>query len=251
MKKLFTTILIVCLAGIIVMGQQLDNRRFAFVAKAPMFNWITSNDSGINSSGVNLGYSLGASVEFAINDNIFMTGGLSFSGGNGGEVRHETGGNFWPRARLSNREWNEGVKPLPNDVELRYRINMLEIPVGLKFYTNYNGNTRYFFELPIISVGFLTSSRGDITAPGIEAKDEVIPEQTRGIQFNIGGSAGISYDLGFAEVFGGLHYQRALTDLTRNNGRKAIDIGGGEFTTADEISRHIMQGIGLKVGVLF
>ncbi len=251
MKKTLTTVCFLCFASMMVWGQQLENRRFAFVAKAPMFNWITTNDSGISSSGVNLGYSLGANVEFALNDNIFMTGGLTFSGNNGGEVRHGTGGNFWPRARLSNRDWNEGVKPLPDDVELRYRINMLEIPIGLKFYTNYTGNRRFFFEVPIFSFGFLTSSRGDINAPGIEARQEVIPEETRGIMFTVGGSAGISYDVGFSELFIGLHYQRALTDLTRNNGRKAIDIGGGQFTTADEISRHIMQGIGIKMGILF
>lgn len=252
MKKIYTLILLLAFVASYSSAQNLANRRFAITAKAPMFNWITSSGDIASSAGVNLGYSFGAQVEFPFTDNIFMTGGIHYTGNMGGTVRYRFGGNLWPRARLLNQELNTGQKPLPDGVELQYKINMLEIPVGLKFYTNYRGNTRYFLELPILSVGILTRSRGDISGPGImDSNNEVIPEETRGLNIGLGGGAGISYDLGFAEVFAGLYYNRTLTNLSRNNGSIAIETTPGSFEVLSDNSNLTMQSIAIRVGILF
>lgn len=252
MRKLFTLIVLLTAIVSYSSAQNIENRRFAITAKAPMFNWITSSGDVASSAGVNLGYSFGAQVEFPFTDNIFMTGGIHYTGNMGGTVRYRFGGNLWPRARLLNQDLNTGQKPLPDGVELKYKVNMLEIPVGLKFYTNYRGNTRYFLELPILGVGILTRSRGDISGPGItESRDEVIPEETRGLNISIGGGAGISYDLGFAEVFAGLYYTRVLTNLSKNNGNIAIGTSSGNFEVLSDNANLTMQSIALRVGILF
>jgi hypothetical protein len=250
MKKIIYLIVSLLFLMVKAEGQNMENRRISVGGKAPVFNWLSTNDSRINGSGVNLGYSIGAHLELPFNDNIYLTAGIYFNGNLGGQVRHEIGGNFWPNARLSNPDFNTGDKPLPNGSQLRYHINMLEFPVGFKFYTNYSGNTRYFFELPVFSLGIVTRSRGDINAAGIRTNKEIIPEETRWLQFSLGGGAGICYDLGFAEVYGGLYYQRFLSDLTSNNGWKGIETSSG-ITRSDEISRHIMNGLGIRLGVLF
>lgn len=252
MRKIYTLILLLAFVASYSSAQNLANRRFAITAKAPMFNWITSSGDIASSAGVNLGYSFGAQVEFPFTDNIYMTGGIHYTGNMGGTVRYRFGGNLWPRARLLNQDLNTGTKPLPDGVELKYKINMLEIPVGLKFYTNYRGNTRYFLELPVLGIAILTRSRGDISGPGIpDSNDEVIPEETRAINLSIGGGGGICYDLGFAEVFAGLYYARMLSNLSRNNGNNAIGNTPGDYVILSDNSNLTMQSIGIKLGILF
>jgi len=252
MKKIYTLFLLLAIVTTFTSAQNMENRRFVITAKAPTFNWLSSSGDIASSAGVNLGYGFGIQMEFPFTDNIFMTGGIHYAGNMGGTVRHRFGGNLWPRARLLNQDLNAGTKPLPDGVELKYRINMMEVPVGLKFYTNYRGNTRYFLELPILGVGILTRSRGDISGPGITtSRDEVIPEETRTFNIFLGGGAGISYDVGFAEVFAGLYYSSTVTNLSQNNGNHAISTSQGNFEVISDNSRLTMQSISLRMGIMF
>ena len=247
-------ILLILLLGItsyVSIGQDFSSRRIAITAKAPAFNWMSSSNSNLAGAGLNLGYSVGLQIEFPFNDNIFLIGGLQFSGNNGGSIRYDLGGNFWPRARLTNPAYNDGAKPLPDRTVLKYSINTLDIPVGIKFYTNYRDNTRYYFELPLLGVSIVTRSRGAINPPGLPStRDEIIREETRNLVLSLGGGFGICYDVGFAEVFAGLHYQSAITNVSRNNGKFAFQDGSG-FRTLDMDARHMMQQIAIKMGISF
>jgi len=231
-------------------AQDWQNRKFALNFRAPMLSWISASSNYQSSAGVNLGYSIGTSMDFAINNNVYLSGGLQFTGNNGGTVRYSIGGNLWPRARLSNQMWNTGDKPLPDGVELNYKINMIEVPFSLKLYTNYNGNNRFFFELPMISLGVIIKSRGEITAPNINATDELITAETRSMMINLGAGAGLVHDVGFAELYIGLYYQYGVTNLSRNNGRIAIG-EPGNYTLIDDQTKLTMQSLGLKMGIMF
>jgi hypothetical protein len=252
--RLTMRILLILLLGVTsftLVGQDFSTRRFAITAKAPAFNWMSSSNSDLSGVGLNLGYSVGLQVEFPFKENIYLIGGLQFSGNNGGSIRYDLGGNFWPRARLINPAYNDGAKPLPDRTVLKYSINTLDIPIGLKFYTNYRDNTRYYFEVPILGFHILTKSRGAINPPGMPStRDEIIREETRNLVLSLGGGFGICYDIGFGEVFAGLHYQSAITNVSRNNGKFASELGSG-FRTIDMDARHMMQQIAIKMGIAF
>jgi len=250
MNRLYIFIIILLAGSAGLDAQNWQNRKFSVNFRAPMLNWISANSNYTSSGGVNLGYSIGTSMEVALSNNVYVTGGLQFSGNNGGVVKYTIGGNLWPRARLSDQILNTGDRPLPSGVELRYRINIVELPISLKFFTNYSGNRRYYFELPMISLGVLTKSRGDISGPGIDTKDELISPETRAMVINLGTGAGLVQDVGFAELYLGLYYQYTATNLSRNNGRIAIG-DPGSFTIIDDQTRLTMQSLGLKMGIMF
>lgn len=235
----------------VVDAQRFSTYKFGVQFKGPVISILTANDSRISANGVNLSYGFGLQAEFGFSDNVYLSTGFGFAGNIGGVLKHDIGGNLWPEARLTNPAFNTGIKPLPDGTSLRYRLNMLELPVALKFYSRSDGNRQFYLEAPALSLGIVIRSRGAITADGLRLEDQKINEETRLFNIGLGGGLGVAYDLGFAEAQIGLQYNWIFTDVVRNNGRKAIDTGSGNFTQLDENSRNNMHLIGIKLALLF
>lgn len=228
-----------------------SGRKYGFSFSAPMFSFFTTNDSGIRNAGSNLGYGISGHVEFPVSNNINIVSGVSFRSNVGGRMRHEIGGNLWPEARLSNPIYNTGVKPLPDNTRLRYKVNVLEVPFGTKFYSGYKNSRQYFAELPVLSMGFRLNARGDISASGLpDTRDEHISSETRFMHFALGGTLGVQYDLGAVQFEVGLTAQYWLTDLTRNNGIRVIETGSG-IVTQDILASDRPFLIGIRAGLFF
>ena len=217
--------------------------RFGFQL-SPSFGWMTANVNSINPSGTNIGLKLGMIGEYYFQENYAFTSGIGFAFNHGGTLLHEDGGNYWNRTDIP-----EDKKPFPDQVKLKYGIQYVEIPVGLKMRTKEFGYFRYYIQ-PAITIGLKTQAQGSVKGTNIgedleklNIKDEV---NSLNLSWGIGG--GIEY--GVSEntaIVAGLALQVGFTDATDDNGIVIPTVGD----TRDEDAKGTVNGITLIIGVMF
>lgn len=231
---IFTATLWIPLSG------QFERIRFGFQA-SPGISWLSSDDKLINTSGTNLGIRIGSIVEYYLNENYILTGGLQLHFNQGGQLLHDTGGNLWSESDLSDPSYSN----FPDGVKLRYHLQYLEIPFSFRMRTNEFGHWRYFVEAPILQINILTRARGDIEGPGIPMSlSEQIRDEVRLLGISYGFGAGGEYSLTEnVSLITGLYYHRVITDVTDDNGRKS--------TGAAEDSKGTLGAVVVKLGLLF
>ena len=122
-----------------------------------------------------------------------ITLGLNFAFHEGGEFLYEVGGNYLPNSDLSDPLLQTGDKPLPDGVTIRYQLQYLEVPVGLKFRFKEKGNVTYFLEAPVLTFSFLTRGRGDIESEDFLYEQENIKKDLVVPNLFIGFGAGMEY----------------------------------------------------------
>ncbi len=226
-----------------------ENLRFGFQF-SPTFSWMSANTTRINPSGTNLGLKLGMLAEyyFAGDNRYAFTTGLGFAFNNGGTLLHDFGGSYWTRSDLS-----PSLDTLPNNVKLKYGIQHLEIPLGLKmrFEPETSRDLAYYIE-PAVTLGFKTQARGEITGPGVGEQDEKINirQEVNALNLSVGIGAGIEYQLsGNMSLLGGLAFQSGFTDATDDNG--TVINNPNKPDGAREDSKGAINNIIVRIGVLF
>ncbi len=202
---------------------------------SPMFSTMSTDDRTINRNGTNLGLKLGMRGEFYFRENYAFIVGLGFSFNTGGTLRHEQFSDTWQNSDLP-----AGViRPFPAGTELKYSLQYVEIPFGLKFKTKEFGYFRYYAEMPVFTLGFRSQARGAITFTNvnqdkIDIKKEVLP-----LAFSWGLGGGIEYSVGEGTALvGGIAYQRQFTDATKNY-------------EPDVDSKAVITNIIIHIGVMF
>ncbi len=225
--------------------------RFGIQA-SPTFSWMTSNDNMINGNGSNLGMKLGVMGERYFAENYAFVFGLGFSFNAGGTLKHDVGGNLWSQSELS----REVLRTLPDGSNLKYGIQYIEIPLGLKMKTQEFGYSRFFAEIPVFTFGINTKARGDIngTVEEFETTEEDIRKDIGFMALSWGLGGGIEYNIGEnTTLVGGIFYQATFTDVTDNNGqlyRYDDDMDIIE-ELGDEDSKGTIGSLTIRIGVLF
>ena len=234
MKKI-----VVCAAFFMLLAQlsfaQGSDLRLGFQV-SPTFSNMSTDDNKVNANGTNLGLKLGLMGEVFFRENYAFTIGLGFSFNSGGTLRHDEISNTWQRSELPS-----GVNlPFLAGTDLKYNLQYVEIPFGLKFKTNEIGYLRYYAEVPTFTLGFRSQSRGDIkTAGGINEDKIDIKKEVKALALSWGVGGGIEYSLSEGtSLVAGLAYQRVFTDVTK-------DYSGGVDSKAS-INHFIV-----RIGVLF
>jgi hypothetical protein len=252
-KKLHLIVLFLFCIIFSTEAQELfEGRKYGISLNAPVFSFISSNDRNIANKGLNLGYGVQAHVEFSLSSYVSLITGLGYSANVGGRIEHEIGGNLLPKATLSNPALNSGIKPLPDGTRIRYKLQMLDIPLGFKFYTPYRNSRQFFAELPVVRVAARLKATGDIQPPGIsDTRGETITNETRLMAVSTGAALGVVYDLGRVGMEVALTGNYWLTDMTRNNGIRVIQGEGGVLVPQDILATDRPIQIGLRVGVFF
>ncbi len=201
---------------------------------SPTFSWMTTDDDNIGNNGTNLGLKLGARGEIFFRENYAFTIGLGFGFNQGGQLLHKEFIDAWQRTDLPGGV----ITPFPTGTDLRYKIQYVEIPFGLKFRTNEIGFLRYYAELPIITLGFKSQAKGQIKYQSLEEDVKDIKKEVTPLSLSWGIGGGIEYNVSEGtSLVAGVNYQRVFTDVTKN------------YSGAD--AKATINAIILHLGVMF
>lgn len=226
---------------------------------SPVFSWINANDNLIIRNGGNFGLKLGTTADIFFKDNYSFTMGLNLGFHQGGEFLYEIGGNYLPESELSDPLLQSGDKPLPDGVKIRYNLQYLEFPLGLKIRSKEFGYIKYFVEAPIFTFSFLTRGRGDIKAEDIFKERENIYKDLTIANIFWGLGAGIEYSISQNNALvGGIYFQNGLFDFTHDKGKRAIENPdedpndpADDYFVQREDSRATVSNLTIRIGILF
>jgi hypothetical protein len=202
--------------------------RFGFQL-SPTFSWMSANTNQVNSSGTNLGLKMAMIGEFYFQENYAFTTGLGFAFNQGGTLQYEQGGCYWPNSDLTlptqtiptGESSTEDCVLLPDGVKLKYKVQYLEIPVGLKMRTREFGYMRYYLE-PALTLGFKTQTTGSVKGRNIgnDVEKINIKREVNGLNLAWGVGAGVEYSLSEnTSLVGGLAFQVGFADVTDDGAR--------------------------------
>ncbi len=251
MKKIAFLFTFLLLMGSKIYGQ--TDFRFGFQV-SPNFSWLSTDDKFINGNGSNLGLKLGMMGEkyFAGSENYALSFGIGFAFNQGGTLNHDSdgqfdGGNYWTKSDLSNPIFNN----LPDAINLKYSIQYIEIPFGLKMRTQEFGYFRYFVE-PGFNLGLKTQARGAISGQeGFSTENEEIKKDVNFLNLSWGLGAGVEYTIGESTaLIGGLYFQNGFLDMT-DNSAKRFQRQGTELTEIKEDSKASVKSLTIRLGVMF
>jgi len=225
-----------------LMGQESE---LSFgIQLSPSFSWMSTDDNRINSSGSNLGLQLSMMAEYYFRENYAVTSGIGFHFNSGGRLQFEEGGSYWTDSDLG-----PNLDSLPDGVKLRYNLQYVQIPLGLKLRTREFGYFRYFVE-PNLALGINTQAQGDLEGRGIgsDAENINIKEEVRSVGAFWGLGAGTEYSISQSTtLLAGLYFQTSFTDVTKDSGTIFDDDRGNQ----NEDSKAKINSLTLRLAVLF
>ncbi|MGB4849086.1 MAG: porin family protein, partial [Saprospiraceae bacterium] len=240
---------LVC-ASLAVVGQ--DRALRIGFQTSPFVSWIGNNDNLIVKNGSNIGIKLGSTVDIYFKDNYSFTTGINLAFHAGGEFQYEIGGNYLPNSDLS--EPFLGDKPMPDGTKIRYSLQYVEIPLGLKIRSKEIGYVRYFVEAPVFNFAFLTRGRANIETNIKKYDQENIYKDLNVVNLFWGFGVGIEYSISENNALvGGLYYQNGLLDFTKDDGHRAIPNPevNPPFLIQQDDSRAVVNNLVLRLGIIF
>lgn len=163
----------------------------------------------------------------------------------------EEAGAYWPNSDLS-----PGIDTLAAGSKLRYNLQYVEIPLGLKMRTREFGYVSYWLE-PNIAFGFRSQARGTIEgrrfdggSVGEDGEKINIRPEVGGLNMSWGLGGGVEYTLsGTTALLVGLNAQFGFSDVTKNTGTYFDSTRNDEPRSED--SRAKITALTLKIGILF
>ena len=116
--------------------------------------------------------------------------------------------------------------------------------------TNADARFRFYAEIPVFTLGFVTKSLGDIRGTNTQnTEDEDIRDDVNGLSLSWGLGGGVEYEIAtHTTLFGGLSYQQQFTDLTADDG--FVLKAANQPLTAEK-SKGTFGIVSLRLGVFF
>ncbi len=217
-KYLFITILLI--SSIQVFAQQTNLRFTVFVD--PKFSWMKSDYNAIENDGTKMGVNIGLNVDNFFADNYAIMTGISIDN-TGGNLKFEDG------KILKTGSGEETIDP---GSVITYKLQYINVPLGLKLKTNEIGYWTFFTHLGLNS-GINIKATAEVD--GDELENENISDEVN--LFNLGYyiGAGAEYSIGGnAAIVVGLTYTNGFVDITDGNDSKVT-----------------LSNVAIRLGVLF
>ncbi|WP_236980843.1 PorT family protein [Membranihabitans maritimus] len=228
-----------------VEAQRIEEKILDFHV-TPVFSQINSSSDYISPNGINVGLKIGANVNFLLADWVGFTAGLDFTLWSGGNLLYREGGNFLPKSKLSDPQYNQGNMPLPDNTSIRYTLNYIEFPVGLQFNLPPIDDFRIFARIPTITTGFRNRARGTIEAGNLLLESEKIGKDVSFFNFMWGMGLGAEFEYREKEVMAMIFLNSGLSDVTRNKGTQVINSDGGNRVITED-SKAALNQFGIQV----
>ena len=212
---------------------------------SPSFNWINTENKHIKSNGPNTGLKLGILGEYYFAENYSFVSGLGFAFNQGGTLKYDNETIIWKQSDLE----PPLTDTLSKGANLKYGIQYIEIPLGLKMTTKEFGYFSFFAE-PSISLNLKTKARGAVEAVGIQEEKINIGDEVKAIALSWGIGGGVEYHVSTSTALvAGIFYQNIFTDITSNNSIDVKNKTNGAFETDD--SAATSSGLTIRLAVLF
>lgn len=241
-------------AFVLAANAQEEPLRFGFQL-SPTFSWMSTNTNKVNSSGTNLGLKMAMIGEYYFTENYALTSGIGFAFNQGGTLQYELPGCYWRNSNLDLspdlRSETFNCDSLPSGVKLKYELQYLEIPIGLKMRTREFGYTRFYLE-PALTLGINTQATGDVKGRGIGNEVEKVDISGDVNAFNLawGVGAGIEYSISEnTSLVGGLAFQIGVADAS-DDGALVFDDRAENGTRLDN-SNAKNNNIVIRLAVMF
>ncbi|MCW5923236.1 MAG: PorT family protein [Saprospiraceae bacterium] len=244
MKKIASTFCFLTFTLSVLMAQEDVGFRFG-VQASPTWSWMRTNDKKLEGTGSNWGLKFGMLGEFYFAPNYALVTGLGFGFNQGGNILNGyPTADLWKDSQLSRNE----LHAIPQNGKYHYRLTYVEIPMGLKLRGGSDETIKYYFEIPVFTLGFLTRAQGDIRGTNDRNEnDEDIRDDVNGLALSWGFGGGVEYKMSGATLVAGLSFQQQFTNA-KGKGRVQRE-PGGEFT--EEKSKANIGLIALRTGVFF
>ncbi|HBS85092.1 MAG: hypothetical protein A2W91_01265 [Bacteroidetes bacterium GWF2_38_335] len=198
---------------------------------APQLSWMKSDKSVVESDGAKFGFKFGLNLDFFFNE------GKNYAFCTGIKINNMAGALKYNIADTLLLFYHDGaLDSLPVGSVIDYKLQYLEIPLGLKFKTNEIGYITYFAQIgisPLINIGASgNGSHADMSFDKHKINEEV---RLFGMGYHIG--AGMEYSLGGETSFlAGFTYTNGFMDVTSNDQIK---------------DKTILNSVSLNVGIKF
>jgi hypothetical protein len=248
MKKIaFIFSLVLGFTVIMTAQVEFDEIRFGFEL-SPVISSMNTDDNRIGRNGSNLGLKLSTTGEYRFRENFAITGGLALAFNHGGTLRHDSGGDLLNESDLEFQVDTLMVGYLPDMVDIHYKLQYIEVPIGLKLYAKTEGDWQYYVHFPQLIFGFNVQALADVE--GGKGKSSINEERLNvqkdvsfiNLSYGVGGGA-IKELSSTTAITIGIAYQRTFTDVTGDNG---VKVNGDK-----EDSKAYFGALILKLGILF
>ncbi|MDY6801059.1 MAG: porin family protein [Bacteroidota bacterium] len=189
----------------------------------PKLSWMTPDLKDVSSEGSKLGVNIGLNVDnFFAKNYAFMTG-ISIDN-TGGKLKYDF------EKKIDTKSAEDSI--IPTGSVLNYKLQYINIPLGLKFKTNQIGYTTFYTHLGI-NGGINIKATGEVD--NYELHNENISDEV--ILFTLGYfiGAGVEYSIaGSTAIVVGITYTNGFIDITPDSNNKVT-----------------LSNFALRLGVLF
>ncbi len=199
MKK-YLIILTLVFSGL----QSLYSQNMKFtVFVEPKFSWMTPDLKNVDNDGIKLGVNIGLNVDKFFAPNYAIMTGISIDN-TGGFLKYDL-------VNGKPIKTNGGMVTIPTGSTLEYKLQYINVPIGLKLKTNEIGYFTFFTHLGI-NAGVNIKATGEVE--GYELENDNISDEIKlfnlgyyiglGTEYSIGGNTaivlGITYNNGFVDI---------------------------------------------------
>ncbi|HSH51264.1 MAG TPA: porin family protein [Bacteroidales bacterium] len=216
-KYLILSILVLSFSGIFA-----QNLKFSVFAD-PKLSWMSPDLKDVSSEGSKLGVNIGLNVDNYFAKNYAFMTGISIDN-TGGKLKYDFD------KKIDTKSSEDTI--IPAGSILNYKLQYINVPLGLKFKTNQIGYTTFFTHLGI-NGGINIKATGEVD--NFELNNENISDEVKLFTLGYFIGAGVEYSIaGNTAIVVGITYTNGFIDITSDSNNKVT-----------------LSNFALRLGVLF
>jgi hypothetical protein len=202
-------------------GLFAQDLRFSVVAE-PQITWMKPDAKNVSSEGSQFGINVGLQVDKFFAPNYALSSGISI-GTTGGELKYDD--------EIVVKVHGDDT-PLQAGSIVTYKLQYINIPLGLKLKTNPIGYSTFYAHLGLLG-GINIKATGDANSDVLS--DENISDDIHLFKMGYFIGGGLEYSLGgSSSLILGVIYNNGFSDITKREKNKAT-----------------LSNVALRIGVLF